>query len=153
MFALNVCQQTFHCCTLKSKFWFLECFVDFRPQPVLVRTTRARVLNIELKNAKLCFIYRNMPHKRSLVISQNWFFASKSSFVMNSCLKFLFKKNQVWYSLSSVNSYSTQRKYLTTYRLCFWYRHKIFQSNSVQFPQHFVWFQEQKTTVFFKIEM
>lgn len=64
------------------------------------------------------------------------FFNNESSFVMNP--KSSVKNLILVLGCQVVKLQYTQKKYFSSYRLCFWNRHDVFQRNFIQLPQHHV---------------
>lgn len=132
MFALKVSQQRL---LAKSKrlIYRVLCWL-FVLQSVLARSTRST--NTENRNMKLyLFSQRNITQVLSDLLSE-LFFNSSTGKVTAPWTK---KNLKLVLGRQAVKQQYTKMKYLSTYRLCFWNRHDVFQSHSIKLPQHFLW--------------
>ena len=101
---------------------------------MLARATRP--VNIEKRNVKSRrFLLKNITQALPGFLSE-LFFNNKSSFVTNH--KSSVKNLNLVLGCQVVKLQYTENKYLSTYRLCFWNRHDVFQRNSIQLPQHYL---------------
>ena len=119
---------------LRASGWFIEFFVDFSFCNQCLQDQRGRrILKIGTWNC--ASFHREISHKCFPTFSQNC-----SSILQQEKWQRHEPKNlKLVLGRQAVKQQYTKMKYLSTYRLCFWNRHDVFQSHSIKLPQHYLW--------------